>query len=76
MHALRDQAVRVTLAMPLTVAARLAGVSRPTLTLYEADPMAVRSDAKRKACARLYEELRRLLARAPFTREHEESAAA
>lgn len=68
MQPLRDQAIRVTLGMPLTVAARLAGVSRPTLVLYEADPMAVKSDSKRAACAALYSHLSDLLSAAPFSR--------
>jgi hypothetical protein len=68
MHVLRDQAVRLTVGIPLTVAARLAGVSRPTLVLYEADPMAVKSDTKRAACSALYERLRSLLAETPLSR--------
>ncbi len=67
MHALSDQAVRVTLAIPLSVAARLAGVARPTLRLYEIDPRAIRDD-KREACSRLYAKLRELLAETPFSR--------
>ncbi len=44
------------------------------MALYEADPMAVKSRGKRRACALFYEELRRLIARAPFTQEAGECA--
>jgi hypothetical protein len=64
----RDQAVRELLGIPLTRAAKLAGVGKDTLRLYEADPQAVKGDTTRRACERLYAELRELLARAPFRR--------
>jgi DNA-binding XRE family transcriptional regulator len=65
----RDQAVRVELGIPLKTAARLVGVSHPTLRLYEVDASAVKTTEKRAACALFYSELRRLMARAPLTRE-------
>ena len=58
---MRDSAVRIELGIPLAVAAKLAGVSRPTMRLYEADPQCVRSEKKRSACASLYARLRDLL---------------
>ncbi len=58
---MRDQAVRVELGIPLTRAAKLAGVSHITLRLYEADPQCVKSEAKRTSCAALYAKLRALL---------------
>lgn len=58
---LRDQAIRVKAGIPLSVAAYLCGVSRPTLSLFEADPMAVRSTEKREKCAAFYARLRRFL---------------
>lgn len=58
---MRDQAVRVTLGIPAKVAARLAGVGRETLTRYEIDPLAVHSETKRAACAKVYERFRGLL---------------
>lgn len=66
MRIVRDQAVREELGIPLTRAAKLAGVSAPTLRLYEADPQAVRTDDRRGACAALYGHLRALLAREPL----------
>ena len=67
MRLVRDQAVRQELGIPLVRAAKLAGVSHPTLRLYEADPQAVRGERLRQACADLYESLRKLLEREPFT---------
>ncbi len=46
----------------------LAGVSHMTMRLYEADPLSVKSDSKRGACAKLYEKLRDLLQSAPLSR--------
>lgn len=62
---MRDAAVREKLGVPRTVAAQLAGVSRPTLTLYEIDPEAVRSEEKRRALAQLYGMFRNVLTNAP-----------
>lgn len=69
MRDVRDQAVREELGIPLTRAAKLAGVSAPTLRLYEADPQAVRTENRRMACAELYAQLRALLGREPLRRE-------
>jgi hypothetical protein len=69
----RDQAVRQELGIPLRRAAKITGVSHPTMALYEADPQAVRSPSKRYACALFYDELRRLMAMAPLAHRAEES---
>lgn len=69
MRVVRDQAIREELGIPLTRAAKLAGVSAPTLRLYEADPQAVRTENRRQACAELYEHLRALLGREPMRRD-------
>jgi hypothetical protein len=45
------------------------------MALYEADPMAVKSPERRRACALFYSELRRLMSRAPLTSEVAEEAA-
>jgi hypothetical protein len=66
MRVVRDQAIREELGIPLTRAAKLAGVSAPTLRLYEADPQAVRTENRRMACAELYAHLRALLSREPI----------
>ena len=58
---MRDAAVRVELGMPQTVAAKLVGINPATLSRYELDPLAVHDPAKRARCAKLYQELRRLL---------------
>ena len=61
MAAVRDQAVRVQLGISIRRAAKLAGVSRLTLMLYESDPQAIRKPLKREACATLYRRLRTVL---------------
>ncbi len=66
LRVVRDQAVRQELGIPIRRAARITGISYATMTLYEADPMAVKSEARRQACALFYEELRRLLSKAPM----------
>ena len=63
-----DRAVRVELGIPRSVAAKLAGVSRNTLRLYEIDPIGVVGPITRAACAALYEDLRGLLHRAELRR--------
>ncbi len=60
----RDARVREELGIPRTVAAKLAGVSKNTLILFEAAPNAV-SEPKRVSCAQLYALLRTVLAKAP-----------
>jgi hypothetical protein len=61
---MRDQAVRCELGIPLTRAAKLAGVSHITLRLYEADPQSVKNDSKRASCAAMYDRFRALLTEA------------
>lgn len=58
-----DRAVRVALGIPRLTAARLAGVAKNTLALYEIDPIGVTGPKTRAACAALYEDLRELLER-------------
>jgi hypothetical protein len=70
----RDQAVRVELGIPLRNACRIIGIAYHTLRMYEIDPAAIRSPEKREACALFYAELRRLMERAPLTRETRETA--
>lgn len=67
MRDLCDRAVREELGIPLRVAARLAGVSRPTLAMWERAPNFV-SEAKSEPCVELYKQLRVLLERAPGRR--------
>ncbi len=55
--------------IPLRTAAKIIGVSYPTLRMYEVDEAAVKTAQKREACALFYAELRRLMARAPLTQE-------
>lgn len=62
---MRDQAVRVALHIPAHVVARMAGVSRPTLAIYELDPLAVKDTSKRSAIERVYGELRAMISRFP-----------
>lgn len=64
MPALSDRAVRVELGIPRSVAARLAGVARHTMTLYEMSPTAVRP-SKRVELERFYSMLRHVLTRCP-----------
>lgn len=59
-----DQAVRVELGISLRVAAKLAGVAKNTLTMYEAAPHVVRPE-KRAVCVKLYKLLRHVLEHAP-----------
>jgi hypothetical protein len=59
------------LGISIVRAAKIAGVSHPTLRLYEADPEAVCSKELRGACAELYEHLRALLGREPLRRPGE-----
>ncbi len=63
MSGMRDQAVRVALHIPAHVVARMAKVSRPTVAIYELDPLAVRDEAKRSQLAGVYTELRGMLER-------------
>lgn len=67
-----DRAVREAAGIPLVVAARLAGVARNTLMLYELNPLGVVGEKTRAACAELYEDLRELLGKADARRERRE----
>ena len=67
MRELSDPAVRGFLGMSRAVVAKLAGVNRGTLAIYEISPNVVGAE-KREACAWVYAELRQLVARAPGTR--------
>lgn len=58
-----DRAVRVALGIPRVTAARLAGVAKNTLMLYELDPSGVVGPKTRAACAALFADLRELLER-------------
>lgn len=62
---MRDAAARVTLGVSLRTAAKLAGVNRGTIAMYEIDPGAVRDEEKREAIAKVYRLLRGVLAEAP-----------
>lgn len=64
-----DRAIRVALGIPRVTAARLAGVAKNTLILYELDPRGVVGEATRAACSALYEDLRSLLERAEARRK-------
>lgn len=63
-----DRAIRVELGISQTVAARLAGVDRRTLAMWEAGPQFV-SETTRAACAQLYALLADVLRKAPGKRE-------
>ena len=63
---MRDQAVRVALHIPAHVVARMAGVSRPTLAIYELDPLAVKDLDRRGRIAAVYSELREMIRRFPI----------
>lgn len=60
---MRDQAVRVALHIPAHIVARMAGVARPTVTIFELDPLAVRDESKRAKLSEVYAELRGLVER-------------
>jgi len=60
---MRDQAVRVALHIPAHIVARMAGVARPTVTIFELDPLAVRDESKRAKLCEVYAELRGLVER-------------
>jgi hypothetical protein len=53
----RDRAVRDALKLPKEIAAKLCGVSVPTLRQYEADPLSV-SENSRAKCAAQYAKFR------------------
>lgn len=65
MSGMRDQAVRVAFHIPAHVVARMAGVAKPTIVIYELDPLAVRDDRKRARIASVYDELRGMLTKYP-----------
>lgn len=67
MATLCDRAVRVELGMSQTVAARLAGVDRRTLAMFEAGPQFV-TERSREPCTKLYALLRVVLRDAPGKR--------
>jgi hypothetical protein len=56
-----DRAVRVALGISVATAARLAGVARSTLTLYELEPSGVVTPKTRASCEFLYAKLRKLI---------------
>lgn len=60
---MRDQAVRVALRISAQTVARLAGVHRSTVTIFELDPLAVRDERKRAKLSALYADLRGLVER-------------
>ncbi len=64
-----DRAARTALNISLEAAARLVGVSKNTLRLYELDPIGVVGAVTRAACAALYDDLRGLLERAEARRD-------
>jgi DNA-binding XRE family transcriptional regulator len=65
MRDLTDSGVRVELGISRVAAAKLAGVTRNTIALYEAKPDAVKTARAREACASVYRLLRDLLKRMP-----------
>lgn len=67
MSTLDDREVRDALGLSARVTARLAGVDRRTLAMYELAPHRVRV-ASRARCQRLYESYRTLLREAPGLR--------
>jgi len=58
---MRDAAVRIEVGISLRRMAARIGVSDCTLRLYEADPMAVKDEGKRRHIAAHYERLRSVL---------------
>lgn len=68
MQQLRDAAIRVKLGISLDTVAELAGVTRQTLTRFELEPTAVKSESKRARLAALYKDLRAIIERAEARR--------
>lgn len=66
-EALRDCAVRAELGIPRTTVAKLAGVDRRTVAMYEAGPQFV-TEEKGAACRKVYELLRHVLEKMPGKR--------
>lgn len=64
MRTLSDRALRTQLGIPRRRLAPLAGVSSPTMALYEADPACVGDDI-RERCERTYNALRDAIAKMP-----------
>lgn len=62
---MRDQAVRVAFHIPAHVVAKMAGVAKPTIVIYELDPLAVRDERKRARIAEVYQELRSMMTKFP-----------